>query len=206
MSRRLPALALAAATAALLPLAALAESNLQTGNTSLSATAHLDFQVTIPKVLFLQVGTGTAAQTNGAVDLIAFAVPAASVGNGSAVAASSGGDLGAGVVTARVIGNNGDVTLSSSTTGALGNGAGDTISFNDVSAAVTALTSATPLAHPTFVDGGTSANVLVPATNKIVNRDARWTFSYLNTAAKPAGTYGGVNTNNGRVTYTAAMP
>lgn len=206
MSRRLCSLALAASTVALLPMAVQAESSLQTGNTSLSATARLDFQVTIPKVLFLQVGTGTAAQNNGAIDLLAFVVPAASVGNGSAIAASSGGDLGAGAVTARVIGNNGDVTLTSTTSGALGNGAGDTISFNDVSAAVTALTSATPLAHPSFVDGGVSANVVVPATNKIVNRDARWTFSYLNTAAKPAGTYGGANVNNGRVTYTAAMP
>jgi hypothetical protein len=42
--------------------------------------------------------------------------------------------------------------------------------------------------------------------NRIVNQDARWTYSYANTALVPSGTYGGVNTNNGRVTYTASLP
>ena len=36
------------------------ESNLQSGAGSpLTATAHVDFQITIPKILFLRVGTGT---------------------------------------------------------------------------------------------------------------------------------------------------
>jgi hypothetical protein len=206
MFRRIQTLSfLAAAVAALLPVLAHAESDHTSGSSGLSATARLDFQVTIPKVLFLQVGTGTLNQDNAAIDLIDFTVLPQNIGNGTAVA-GVGGDLGAGAVTARIIGNNGDVTLTSSTTGQLGNGAGDTISFNDIAASATTLTSATPLSHPTFVDGGVSGNVVVPAANKIVNRDARWTFSYLNTAAKPAGTYGGVNTNNGRVTYTATMP
>jgi hypothetical protein len=194
-----------AAAAALMPVLVHAESDIQLGAGGLSANARLDFQVRIPEVLFLQVGTGTLNASNPAVDLIDFVVPAANVGDGNPIA-GAGGDLGGGAVTARVIGNSGDVTLTSFTGGALDNGAGDTISFNEVAATVTALTSAMPLPHPGFVDGGTSANLVVPATNRIVNRDARWTFSYLNTAPKPAGTYGGVNTNNGRVTYTATMP
>ena len=63
------ALALAA------PMLANAESQFTTGAGSpITATAHLDFQITIPKVLFLQVGTGTAMGTNAAVNQIAFTV------------------------------------------------------------------------------------------------------------------------------------
>ena len=201
-------LACAAVLGVMVPLVSHAESAVTTGaGTPLTASARLDFRVAVPKVLFLQVGTGTNLGTNAAVNLIDFTVPAGNVGDGTPVAASAAsGDLGAGVVTAKVIGNNGAVSLTSTSTGALSNGAGDTISFSQIATAATVLTSATPLAAPTIVDGGVSATVTVPAAGKIVNRDARWTFSYLNTAAVPPGTYGGVNANNGRVTYTASMP
>ena len=39
-----------------------------------------------------------------------------------------------------------------------------------------------------------------------VNRDAKWTYTYANAAVVAPGTYGGTNTNNSRVTYTASMP
>ncbi len=42
-----------------------------------------------------------------------------------------------------------------------------------------------------------------PAT-KVIKADARWTYSYANTIASPAGTYGGVNVHNSRVVYTAS--
>ncbi len=187
-------------------MSAHAESNVQNGAGALTATARLDFRVTVPKVLFLQVGTGSLFATNTTINLIDFTVPAANVGDGSAISASAAsGDLGNGAVTARVLGNNGDVTLTSTTAGALGNGAGDTLSFAQIATTPTALTSATPLAAPALADGATTSTT-VPATGKIVNRDARWTFSFLNTAVVPPGTYGGVNANNSRVTYTASMP
>jgi len=197
-----------AATLAVLgaPLLANAESSLQTGGGALNATARLDFRITVPKVLFLHVGTGTSMANNGTINLIDFTVPAANVGDGSVISATAGsGDLGNGTVTARVIGNNGDVTLSSTTVGALGNGLGDTISYGQIATAAAVLTSATALAAPALADGATT-NTVVPAAAKIVNRDARWTFSYLNAAIVPPGTYGGVNVNNSRVTYTASMP
>jgi len=197
---------IALAIAAALPLAAQAESNFQTGAGALTATARLDFQVTIPKVLFLRVGTGTNNTTDATVNLIDFTVTAANLGSGTAVAASAtSGDLGNGTVTAKVLGNNGAVTLTSTTTGALSNGAGDTLSFGQITTTAATLTSATALAHPTLADGATTTTT-VPATGKIVNRDARWTFSYANTATVPPGTYGGSIANNGRVTYTASMP
>ena len=197
----------AAGLAALgLPMQALAESNLQTGAGALTATARLDFRVTVPKILFLQVGTGTPMATLGTVNLIDFVVPAANLGDGIAIGATvASGDLGSGAVTAKVLGNNGNVTLTSTTLGALGNGSGDTLSFAQIATASAVLSTATALAAPALADGATTSTV-VPAVSKIVNRDARWTFSYLNAALVPPGTYGGVNTNNSRVTYTASMP
>ncbi len=198
--------AAAALTALGTSMTAHAESAVQTGTGALTATARLDFRVTIPKVLFLQVGTGALFATNTTINLIDFTVPAANVGDGSVIAApAASGDLGNGSVTARVLGNNGDITLTSTTVGALGNGAGDTLSFGLIRTTPAVLTSATALAAPALADGATTSTT-IPATGKIVNRDARWTFSFLNTAVVPPGIYGGVNANNSRVTYTASMP
>jgi hypothetical protein len=204
---------LARATAVLGALAvvqpAVAESNFQTGSGTVNATARLDFQITIPKVLYLRVGTGSAypgtLASVGTVDLITFTVPAASVGSGTAIA-GTGGDLSGGVVTAAVIGNNGTITLNAAASRAPSNGAGDSIAYTQIVATPSTPTSATALAAPTLANG-TSANVTIsPPSGKVVVRDARWTYSYANTVTPAAGTYGGVNVNNGRVTYTASMP
>jgi len=40
----------------------------------------------------------------------------------------------------------------------------------------------------------------------VINRDAKWTYTYLNQNVAAPGSYGGVNANNSRVTYTASMP
>ncbi len=198
-----------------LPLMALAESNVQTGASTLTATAHVDFQITIPQILYLRVGAGSSYTTgvltsNGAVDQIVFSPAAGVLGNGTAVAATSGGDAGVGQETAAIIGNGGAVTLSATTTGALNNGvAADTIAYTQITTTAATLTSATALTPPTLVNGA-STTVTVPAVNGIANQDAKWTYAYANSAGVPAaGTYGGggpTNVNNGRVTYTASMP
>jgi hypothetical protein len=202
----LKAAVLAALVAA--PMMASAESNFTTGAGSpITASAKLDFQIVIPKILFLQVGTGTNMAANATVNQIAFSVPAANVGDGSVISATAGsGDLGNGVVTARVIGNNGTVTFTSTTIGALGNGSGDTISYGQIATAAAANTSAVILAHPTLADAATTTVTLTPAAGKVLSRDAKWTYTYTNAAVVPPGTYGGVNANNSRVTYTASMP
>jgi hypothetical protein len=198
--------ALALALAA--PFIANAESTFTTGaGTPITASAHLDFQIVIPKVLFLQVGTGTADATNATINQIAFTVPAASVGNSTAIAASlASGDIGNGTVTAKVVGNNGNITFTSATLGALGNGLGDTISYAQIGTAVATLTSAVALAHPALADAATTTLTLTPTSGKVISRDAKWTFTYLNQNVVAPGTYGGVNTQNSRVTYTASMP
>jgi hypothetical protein len=195
-----------------LPLMAFAESNVQTGAATAApgATAHVDFSIVIPKILYLRVGTGSSYTTgvlssNPAVDLITFSPTAAQVGNGTAVA-GTGGDLTGGVETAAVVSNSGNVTLNATATGALSDGAGDTIPYSQITTSSTTLTSATALPAPVLTNA-TSANVVLtaPAT-KVIVQDAKWTFAYANTAAVPTGTYGGVNTNNSRVVYTATMP
>jgi hypothetical protein len=189
------------------PMLAHAESNLQTGTGALTATARVDFKITIPKVLFLQVGTGTKLVTVGTINLIDFSVPVANLGDGTAIAATAAsGDFGNGTVTARVFGNAGAVTLTSTTLGALSNGvAGDSISFAQIGTTSAVLASAAALPAPALADGATTTTT-VAAVGKLVDRDAKWTYSYLNSALIPAGTYGGTNTNNSRVTYTASVP
>jgi hypothetical protein len=187
----------------------MAESDVNTGTgTPLTASARVDFRITVPKVVYLRVGTGANLADDTTVNLIDFTVPAANVGDSTVVAATAGsGDLGNGVVTARLIGNNGTITFTSTTAGALGNGAGDTISYGQISTAAAVLTSAAALPAPALADGATTSTTVAPNVGaKVVNRDARWTYTYLNQNVAPAGTYGGVNTNNGRVTYTASMP
>lgn len=180
------------------PIAAHAEATSTSGNGSpLTASARLDFRVTIPKVLLLQVGTDDAT-----INTIEFDLTGAptSVGDGSAVA-GTGGDLGGGRVTARVLGNNGNVTLSSITTGALTNANGDTISYSQIAA----VSNNTALAPPALADNATT-NTTLTAVNKVVNQTAQWTYSYRNQNVVAPGVYGSGATGNGRVTYTASMP
>ena len=197
--------------AAATPLLCQAESNVQTGSaTATGAQAHVDFTITIPKILYLRVGTGSSYTTgslvsNPTMDPITFAVSSAVLGNGTSVA-GGGGDLTGGVETAAVVSNSGDVTLNATTAGALSDGAGDSIAFSQITTTPSSLTSTTALPAPTLTNG-TSGNVTLtaPAT-KVIVQDAKWTYGYANSAVPPAGTYGGLIANNSRVTYTATMP
>ena len=215
-------LAIAAAVAAItVPQVVRAESdvNLAAGPTT-TATARLDFQIVIPRVLFLQVGTGTSLADNTAIDMISFNVPAANLGNGTDVA-GTGGNLTGGAVTVRVFGNNGNIGLTAATNGALTNGAaGDTIPWSEIKVTSSAPTTpatgylATAIAHPAIPATGTGAATTITATNKVVRQEGIWTFAYDNSAPYAAGTYGGAgpaspnNTglNNGRILYTATLP
>jgi hypothetical protein len=189
---------LAAAALLALPPAVRAESSFTTANSgTLQATARLDFSIVIPRILFLQVGTGTLNANNGTIDLVQFTVAPTVLGTGTAVAAAN-------TVTARVISSVGAVSLAARTTGPLSNGT-QSISFSQVSAAAAVLTSPVALPHPVLGDNVTNT-VAIAAANGVVNRDATWSFSYANTAVVQSGTYGGVNANNGRVTYTASTP
>jgi predicted oxidoreductase len=103
------------------------------------------------------------------------------------------------------VANNGNVTLSSTTLGRLTDGTGDQISYGQIRTTPRKMTTATVLAAPALADGATMT-ITVAAVGKIVHRDAKWAYTYLNRTIPPAGTYGGINTNNSRVTYTASLP
>lgn len=173
-----------------------AESSFVTGAGALSANARLDFRVVIPKFVRFQVGSAGAT-----VDLVDFdlTASAANVGDGSDIARTNGG-----AVPVLLQSNNGNVSLTATTLGQLNNGAGENISF----AEILSTSSDANLSVPVLVDGGTSAAITVTPNvgARVINRTANWTFAYSNTNFVGSGTYGGVNVNNGRVTYTAALP
>lgn len=203
---------LVGAGALMLPLMTFAESTVQTGAATAApgATAHVDFTIVIPKVLYLRVGTGSAYATGAltsvnTIDLITFSPAPGTVGNGTAVA-GTGGDLTGGVETAAIVSNSGTVTLNATAGGALSDGNGDTIPFTEITTAATTLTSGTALPAPVLTNGTSSNVVLTAPATKLIVQDAKWTYKFANSANVPAGTYGGVNVNNGRVVYTATMP
>lgn len=206
---------LLAVTAVSVPLLVHAESNVVSGAQTATpgATAHVDFQITIPKVLFLRVGTGSTYATGNpltsvaTVDLIQFAPAAGTVGNGTAVA-GTGGDVGGGVVTAAIVSNSGTVTYGATNAGPISDGAGDTISYSNITTTAAKITSTVPLPPPVLVDGTSITQTLTPPASKFILADAQWTYKLTNatTFNPPAGTYGGIATATGRVTYTATMP
>jgi hypothetical protein len=195
-----------------LPLLAAAESNIQTSTTgaALSASARVNFSIVIPKALYLRVGTGSAYTTgtlaaNATVDTVTFSPAAGAVGSGTPVA-GTGGDLTGGVETAAVVSNGGNVSLVATATGALSDGAGNTIPYTQITTAASAGTYATLLNAPTLANGTSNTITLTAPASKIITADAKWTYQYANAAAVPAGTYGNTVANNGQVTYTATMP
>jgi hypothetical protein len=204
---------LVATAAAAVPLLCNAESNLQTGGGTLNATAHVDFQVTIPQQLYLRVGTGSAypgSQTSVAtIDEISFAPAAGTVGSGPVAATAGSGDQGNGVETAAVIGNGGTITLVATNGGAItcgGSCNNGSIAWTQITTVATTQTTATVLTAPTLANSTSNTVTLTPASGGTIDEDAKWTFTYANSTVPPAGTYGGVNTNNSRVVYTASMP
>lgn len=183
--------------------------------TTSTASAHLDFTVVIPQVLFLRVGTSSGnSATDTTVDSITYTVPGANVGDASVIS-GVGGDLTTGAVTVRTYGNGGNISLNSTTTGPLTTGnAGEVIPWSQINVATAPLTGTTTgftnagITHPAFntgAAGGTGTATTLTATNKVVRVEGKWTYTYLNTNSVAAGTYGGTVAKNGRVTYTATQ-
>ena len=192
------------------PMFVHAESATVTGGGALNTAARLDFSITIPKVLFLRVGTGGlyGAASNGTINLIDFQVPVANIGDGTSITATAAsGDLANGAVTALLRSNAGVVTLLAATTGALTNATADTIPWSEIGIA------SSNLVAPAFANTfphlaalpltGNSANFAPAPVAKVTNVGSTWTFTYKNTNTVPFGTYG--PTANGRVTYTASV-
>jgi len=170
------------------PVMASAESQLVTG--AGSANARLNFQVVIPRILFLGVGTGNdVLATNPAVDTAVFdyTTNPTAVGTGAAAATISGN-----AVPVRVLGNNGQVEITAAGSGTgLSNGT-DTIPWSEITATSSEGTFPVPAV-------GTTANPTLNA-GRLTDRTATWTYSFANSAVVAPGSY------TGQVTYTASMP
>src|SRR5215469_2855891 len=123
------------AAAAAAPLLCNAESNVQT-TSGQTATAHVDFQITVPKFLFLRVGTGSnyagGVYAGGTtVDQITWTLTTANVGNGTAIAGTGGDIAPAGTETAALVCNSGNaVVFTSTTTGDLLDTTADSIPYS----------------------------------------------------------------------------
>lgn len=177
--------------AAALPLAAVAESNVSSGAGTLSASARVNFSIVIPRLLFLQVGTGTLLAANTTIDTISFAPGVGVIGNSTPVAATAGsGNLGNGSVTVRIISTAGNVSLAATAAPNLVSGS-NTIPWTQVATAITG-----GATHPTI--NGSAAPFT--AVSGVVDVNGTWTYSYLNSITPAAGTY------TGQVTYTATSP
>lgn len=193
------ALGLAMGSALAIAPSANAETGTAIGAGNISANARQDFRVIIPQFIIFRVGVAGAGFS--LIDCDMSLVAPASIGNG-VDQACVGGDVGGGVSNVSVISNAGNININVNTTGQLQNVAADNMPFTEI---VAVSSDAANLPVPLMPVSGLGVAVNVaPSAGAVTNRSATWTYTYDNSAIYPAGTYGGVNVNNGRVTYTAA--
>ena len=201
------------AAALTLPLMAFAESNVQTGAATAApgATAHVDFSIVIPKILYLRVGTGST-YTTGALTSDRHHRSHHLFPGGGHGGQRHGGcryrrrshrrrrDRGHREQQRQRHARTPRPAARSATAPA-------TRSRSRRSPRPpTTLTSATRAAGAGADQRHQCERRPHRTGHEDHHADAKWTFSYANTAAVPAGTYGGVNVNNSRVIYTATMP
>lgn len=160
-----------------------------------SVANNVNFSIVIPGFLFFRVGALAATNT------LTFTVPDTDIGNPALPVAATGGDAAASALNVEVRGNVGQITITptvSSATGltsvTVGNG---TIDFAQIA---TTSSDNTNLAAPALANTGGSIVQPVINANRVTNRTAVWTYSYLNATVPGAGTY------TGTATYTATAP
>jgi hypothetical protein len=158
-----------------------AESNQSSGA---DTTARLDFRITVPTILHLQVGTVGATR-----DLVTFAL--VDLPGTGAVAGVSSSANPVPVRVAALVGAASTVTLRADSSTALTSGT-STIPFSEIS-----WTGAGGFANGTF--NGTNNQQLDQFTGP-GNRNGTYSFSYANNTYYPTGTY------DGEVTYTLSSP
>ncbi|MGF6350611.1 hypothetical protein [Variovorax sp. W2I14] len=205
-------LACAAGIAATMPAAQADSSTSATSaNVPRSTQASLDFTIGIQKFIFFRIGDGNFPNPGGTTGTVTFTLtpsipgvpntPAA--GNNTAVNWSGGAPSFAvtpngNVLPVEVRSNAGQVTLRATATAPLASGA-NTIPLSEITIASSDANLPAPAIPNTST--GSAVNVVGTSFNNLVTqRNANWTFSYLNSASRVAGTY------NGTVTFTASTP
>ena len=165
------------ATAMTLPMLAAADRRPRVGGSGTTATARLDFRITIGDFVFFRVGT----PGSGIVDLVEFDLTAAGTESGAG-----------GPPFAATSGNGGALTIELRTNVA------------NVTIGATGPTMTGPLADITVTNGGA---IPVPALGGSMpfaplpgNNTDTWTYRYNNANVYAPGQY------NGQVVYTVATP
>lgn len=160
----------------------------------------LDFQVVIPQLLRLQIGSPSS------IDAIVFDMSSTPqlVGDSSPVS-GTGGDVAPGEVSVKVLANGGatQVQVNAGVTGG-GQGidclsgacTGQFIGWDQIQVTDGTFACGVP---PVALDNNGSSQTYAANLNGLVNIDCSWRYTYLNTATPINGTY------SGRVTYTAIV-
>ncbi len=180
----------AALVMALCVTSAQGASNFATGvSGTLTTSVNLNFSITIPRFVFLRVGSAASVNT------LAYAPTVTQIVNNTGVLAT-GGDTGTGNsdVTVQVIGNGGgNVTLTAVT------GAANLVSGGN-NMPWTTLTATSPTGTVTAPPFNSGSTVLTPASG-VVNQSGSWRYTWNSGGAIfRSGTY------TGTVTYTVSMP
>lgn len=177
---------------------------------AVSATARLDFTISMGKFLFFRVGTGAYPTASGTIDTVSFitqpTIPAGAVApvngnntavnwNGAAPAFSTPATV---VLPVEVRSNAGQVTVRATATTPLTSGA-NSIALSRI----TVTSSDANLPAPLIPDTGTGAAVNVTGTSfsgLVTVRSANWTFAFNPAPSPLAGAY------TGQVAFTASAP
>jgi len=204
MKRNILAVAVGAALA-LNAFSAFAESSSAAGGAGASTSANLDFRLTIPKFLRLQVGT--AGATIDRIDFTPTVSQLATTPSTVVSGTAASGDLGNGSVTVTVQANpNTDVVNLTYTTtaAALSDGGTNTVPWSTIKVATSGADAAS-LTHPAALADGSAGDVNVVApltvTAGVINLSAVWTYTW-----DDAGTIYAAAAYNGRVAYKIATP
>ena len=178
----------------------------------MSASARLDFVITIGKFLFFRVGTGSYPHTNSTIDTVSATLtpqvpPTGAIstpGNAQSVAWSGAAPTFVSPapvsLPVEVQSNTGPIRITAGVTGPLSSLEGQTIPLSSVQ-----ITSSNPTDFPAppVPNTGTGTSVQVTGTafsGLVTNRTASWNFAITPVAAPVAGQY------TGRITFTATTP
>ena len=147
-------------------------------------SVHLNFQVTIPSIVQLQIGSA-----GGTIDTVHF-----NVTDFADVQPTIAGDLAPTVKVHTIVAAGQAVNLTANSSTPMNDGAGHNLPFTTISYAGTGDFSAV---SGTF--NGTAAQSIWSSTGR-VNLNGTFAFTYHNSDTYDPGTY------NGQVTYTLASP
>lgn len=217
-ARRVPAgsRALAVALAAALGNGAAHAASASSGAGSLPRTASvtLDFAIQIDKFIFFRIGDGAWPTPGGTPSSVAFTLTPSIPGvpttpapgsnvpvNWSGAAPGFSVAASGNVLPVEVRSNAGQVSLRATVGTPLASGS-SIIPMSEI----TVSSSSTDLPAPPIPANGTGSAVNVAGggtgtvNNLVTVRNANWTFSYANSASRPAGSY------SGQLIFTASTP